>query len=85
MALFASAALLLYPGALEWRFIPGVSLLDLAGAAILAGVGLGLVIPIACFAIAEIAYRFVVPPSAPITGEAAAESFNALAVAPYAA
>jgi TRAP-type uncharacterized transport system fused permease subunit len=31
-----SAALLLYPGALAWNPIPGVSLLDLAGAAILA-------------------------------------------------
>jgi len=35
LALGVSAALLLYPGALAWRPIPGVSTLDLAGAAIL--------------------------------------------------
>jgi TRAP transporter 4TM/12TM fusion protein len=37
-ALGVSAALLLYPGALAWRLIPGVSTLDMAGAAILAAV-----------------------------------------------
>jgi TRAP-type uncharacterized transport system fused permease subunit len=37
-ALGVSAALLLYPGALTWGLIPGVSTLDMAGAAILAAV-----------------------------------------------
>mgnify|MGYP001557421875 CR=1 FL=1 len=33
-----AAALLLYPGLLPWRPLPGVSVLDLAGAALLAAV-----------------------------------------------
>ena len=37
-ALGLAAALLLYPGALAWSLIPGVSTLDLAGAAMLAAV-----------------------------------------------